>query len=554
LQLKERGHFKALETINPTQSPVVWSSIASGKNPGHHGVFDFIKRDPSSYLPELSIVQFNKLNVMGKKSKMFSPVRRGETFWNIASAHNIPVKVIRWPLTLPCDEIKGAMLAGLGVPDLKGTLGRYALYTSNEDFANKERGDVIVVKKSPCINTNIIGPDKTVIAMAIDLTDAGVTLKIQDATYHLKEKTWSDWIKVQFAINPFKKVRGITRFYLESTSPHLHLYMLPLQPDPNNSPYPLSSPLEYTEELARAIGPFATTGMPEDTTALNENVLSPRAFLSLCDDIFQERTRMLFYELERFEKGIFAFVFDTLDRIQHVFYKINKADMKEAYSGVIEEYYKKIDTLVGKVLSNIDEDTTLVIISDHGFTYYDKSFHMNRWLIEKGFLKLTTPNAEGIGLFKNVAWNQTRAYALGFSSIYINLKGRESQGIVERQEAHELKSTIAKALEEYEDACGNRPIERVYTSEELFDGPYSDSAPDLVVGFKPGYRMSWQTAVGAAPLEMWEENDKYWASDHIVDASFVPGVFFINKKMERAPVLSVLDIAPLVLNLAGISA
>lgn len=552
-RIAQQGIFSPLRTINPTQSPVIWSSIATGKNPGHHGVFDFIRRRPLNYLPELAIVRFNEMNFLAQKNRMFLPARKGTAFWQTTSKADIPTTVIRWPLTLPAEIVKGNMLAGLGVPDLKGTLGRYLLFTSDQSLQTKEKGDITIVDTGPSVNTKIMGPGKSFVPLKINFNPACIEISTADTKITVREKEWSPWFRMQFKVSPFKKVSGISRFYLESIKPHFNLYMLPIQADPSDSPFDITSPPQYAGEIAKQIGLYATLGMPEDTNALNENVLSPEAFLELCDKISEEREKMFFYELQRFNEGLFAFVFDTLDRIQHVFYRINKKNMKEEYSQVLSRYYQKMDRTLGKILDNTGDDTVIIIVSDHGFTYYDKSFHLNRWLIHNGLLVLKPGAEEGLPLFRNVIWEKTQAYALGFSSIYLNLEGRESRGIVKEHKAHNLKKKISVTLEQFKDPSTNQTIiENVYLNEELFDGPFSGEAPDLVVGFKPGYRMSWQTAVGASPLAIMEENDKYWASDHIVDAKFVPGVFFINRKIDLPASLSVLDVAPLILKTFGI--
>jgi len=128
------------------------------------------------------------------------------------------------------------------------------------------------------------------------------------------------------------------------------------------------------------------------------------------------------------------------------------------------------------------------------------------------------------------------------------LQGREGRGVVPTgSEAESLKRRIADKLIELRDpATGDRVVERVYTAEETFSGPFAHEGPDMVVGFRPGYRASWQSAVGVVPHELVEDNTESWAGDHLIDPSFVPGILFTSVPVERdAP--SVLDIAPTVL-------
>jgi len=106
-----RLHYSRLPTINPSQSPVVWTTIATGVPPSDHGIFDFIQRDPKNYLPYLSMLQL-------KGFRYLRPVR-AKTFWEKASEKEIPSTIIRWPVTFPPAPFKGRILSGLGVPDIR---------------------------------------------------------------------------------------------------------------------------------------------------------------------------------------------------------------------------------------------------------------------------------------------------------------------------------------------------------------------------------------------------------------------------------------------------
>ena len=95
-------------------------------------------------------------------------------------------------------------------------------------------------------------------------------------------------------------------------------------------------------------------------------------------------------------------------------------------------------------------------------------------------------------------------------------------------------------------------IKKVYKQEDIFRGPYTKNAPDLYVGFNPGYRASWQTAIGGFGEELLEDNLKKWSGDHLFDPAAVPGVIFSNKKiLLETP--SLCDIAPTILKTSGYS-
>lgn len=560
------GSYSKLMTVNPPQSPVVWSSIATGNNPGYHGVFDFIIRKKENYLPELSMIRINLRNITGSKDSMFLHARKGKAFWQIANDYGVPSTVIRWPVTFPAEEVSGNMLAGYGAPDIKGNLGLYTLYTTRT-FSSKKKGDIIqVYPDNGVIETKVAGP---AVAKLRKAKDAEIPMKIQtnkqnskirlnicDKDYEVKVGGWSDWIRLKFSLGFFRSAFGIVRFYLKKIEPDFELYMTPIQIDPKEPAFPISYPDEYAGKLAEEIGYYHTLGMPEDTNAFGDDILSTDIFLSSCDTIMKEREKMFFNEINRFKEGLLAFVFDTTDRIQHMFWStrdpghpIHNEDFASKYGSVIPDYYRRMDRILGQILKSISEKTVLIIVSDHGFTTFRRAVHINSWLAENGFMTLKKPptDSEGDPLFKNVDWGKTKAYSVGFASVYLNLKGRESKGIVEPEEEEKVKRKITEVLKKLKDPKnGQSPIREVYDGKTLYSGPQESEAPDLVLGFNKKYRASWQTAIGGAPASIISDNAKRWSGDHLMDASTVPGILFMNQKRSRKNP-TVLDIAPTVL-------
>lgn len=566
--LRETGTYSPLQTSNPPQSPVAWSNMATGCNPGKHGIFDFINRDPQKYLPDLAIL---KLSQSALHAGMYSPVRKGTAFWEITSAAGIPSTVIRWPITFPPRESQAKVFAGLGVPDIKGSLGNYTFYTTQpvpEDDAGKHKV-VVVTPSSDSINTEITGPKagikpkQVTIPMSITLDKANkqVTIKVAGQKIVLKEKTWSEWVELKFKVGFMKNIRGMVKFYLTQTEP-FKLYMSPVEVHPKEPVYKITNPDKYAAELVEQIGLYHTLGMPEDTKALTENRFDEEAFLESCKETMAEREKMLDYELSRFNQGLLAFVFDTTDRIQHMFWRFeepellgaDKADY-EKYKDTIEDYYRWMDKILEKVLTHVDNNTTLIVCSDHGFSSFRRSVHVNSWLVENGFMTLTSAeNERGDNtLFADVDWSKTKAYALGFSSIFLNLEGREREGIVSPDEARAVSKEISQKLLELTDPLtGVKAVKQVYLRDEIYSGPYLNDSPDIVFGFRPGYRVSWQTAIGGAPNRLFDDNLKAWSGDHCIDPGFVPGILFVNRKL-LAKNPRIIDIAPTVLDILGLA-
>ena len=575
-KLAETGTYTNLATSAPAQSPVAWASIATGNNPGQHGIFDFLGRRISDYMPVLAILKMNPKNVFAKRESMFLPVMHGNTFWDITSDNGIPSTVLKWPMTFQPKQNNAKLYSGLGVPDIKGGLGRYAFYTDRAVPKSEEGQEKViqVTRSGNQIKTFVAGPNITKIRsreeakVDLDITISSdgndIKLSLGNNTLSLKNNTWSPWIEVTFKLGLMKTVSGIVKFYLNRTSPDFELYMTPVQVNPKEPAFIISSPDEYIKELADEIGLFYTLGMPEDTKAIEDGRTSEEAFISMCDEIIEEQEKMLQFELNRFNEGLLASAFFSIDRIQHIFWAtrdpehpLYTKEYADKYGHVIDEYYIKMDRILGNTMRYVDNETAIMVFSDHGFSTFRRTVHINSWLVQNGFMKLTqkvtADDKDGGGLFQYVDWKNTKAYALGFGSIYLNIKGREKHGIVSADEADALASKIVSELSSLSDPKDGRPaVKNVYKSSDIYSGPQASDAPDLIVGFEDGYRASWQTAIGGAPVELMEDNLKKWSGDHIVDPSIVPGILLTNFSTNNTTPHQ-RDIAPTVLSGFGIT-
>jgi predicted AlkP superfamily phosphohydrolase/phosphomutase len=265
-----------------------------------------------------------------------------------------------------------------------------------------------------------------------------------------------------------------------------------------------------------------------------------------------EREQMFSNALEKTRRGVVACVFDTTDRVQHMFYRfLNPARQNSIHTHAIEDLYQRVDRLVGKTQQHVDDHTVLFVLSDHGFTSFRRAVNLNSWLLQSGYLALAGGRTESGRYFKGVDWSRTRAYTMGLGGLYLNIKGREAQGIVNPgAEAQALKQELIGKLTRLMDGP-QIAIRTVYATSALYKGPYLAEAPDLIVGYNEGYRTSWDAAVGMVASEVFEDNRKAWSGDHCVDPVLVPGVIFCNRKMDAAdPGLE--DLAPTALTLFGL--
>lgn len=570
-RLRAQGGFTRLRTTFPAQTPVAWSTFSTGTNPGGHGIFDFIRRDPKTYLPDLA------LNRYEQKSAFLPPkavnLRGGTPFWMLLSKAGIPSVIVRCPCTYPPDDVKGRMLAGMGVPDLRGGLGTSTFYSSAEGVTARESETVVGVKLNggDTVRTHLVGPrnPKTGADAQVDLTvhldRAGRKVTIRSdgdpSSLEVREGQWSDWLRVKFKLGVLQAMNGMVRFHLVRLEPIFELYVSPVNFDPRSPLHPISAPWEYAAELARTLGTFYTTGMVEDHTGLNNGRFGEEAYLDQCGQVLRERERMMLYELERIKKGLFFCLFDTPDRLQHMFWRFreknhpaNAGEPREDLKRAIEEHYCRCDAIVGRALAHADDDSLFIVLSDHGFNSFQRGVHLNTWLHDQGLLALKSdvkPGEEAGDLLRSVDWGRTKAYALGMGSLYLNLEGRERDGIVTADEADRVKAAIVGGLTGLRDeARGEVAVRGVVTREQVYAGPFAAEAPDLVVNFAGGYRVSWGTALGGVPAGQFEDNVKKWGGDHIIDPSLVPGMLCMSRPFERDA--SMVDLAPTILAALGV--
>jgi predicted AlkP superfamily phosphohydrolase/phosphomutase len=592
-RLSLTGTFCPLGTTNPPESPVAWASFATGLNPGGTGIFDFLKRDPQTYLPELSLVKREKpkflWGLIPIKAPKVTNERGGVPFYKAVADAGYKTTVIRMPLEFPPTTVPGGKLwAGLGVPDIRGTWGTFFYFGSDLtqwDVGDTEFGGKLVRLEvnANLASSSVEGPvDPTQksfkrisvpIEFRVSPDGNAVTIQLEGQTATVAEKKWSDWFRVKFRITPLLSVRAICRFYVLQASPDLRLYMSPLNLDPESPPLPLSFPEDYTAELARKHGLMKTLGWWHDTWALNEEKIDEGVFLEDLFRTMQSQAEITLDELKNDPPSLLVSVFTSTDSVSHMFYRLldpqhprYDPELAKQYGDAILRVYERMDQVVGDVVQAMKPGATLLIVSDHGFHSWRKGFNTNTWLVENGFMALKHPGAEekqynldqlfGQGsFFPNVDWTRTKAYALGLGQIYLNLCGREKFGIVAPgRQADQTLSEIEQKLIAVTDPDTNQPvIKNVYLGREIFHGDRMAEAPDLQVDFRDGYRTSWQTSLGAIPAGIVVANMKKWSGDHCAsDPSDTAGIFLSNRVF-LTPRPNLLDIAPTVLDFLGMS-
>lgn len=575
-QLKETGSYHRLRTTFPPLSPVAWSTFATGVNPAKHNIFDFLNRDLRSYAPEISsakvrparrVLHFGKYRIPLSRPSV-ELRRKSEPFWKILGRHAIGSTILRVPVTFPPDEFKGRLLSAMSTPDLRGTQGTFSLFTTSLSNGYCEGGmRYRLMPNGDGFDASLLGPDDELVEnggpMRIPFRIRRASnaekpvLEIQGESYPLRIGEYTPWIRLRFYGRAGACVHGIARFLLTRAEvDNVSLYVTPIEIDPENPALPISHPRYYAVYLAKLLGSFATLGMAEDTWALNEGAIDDEAFLKQAELIQREREAMFFGALDRTRHGVVACVFDTSDRIQHMFYRyLDSASGTQddgPHASVIERMYRDMDRVVGETLRHVDHRTALFVLSDHGFCSFRRGVNLNSWLHQHGYLALEPGRLEGSDYFEGIDWSRTQAYTFGLGGLYLNLKGREAQGIVDRAEAVTLKQElIAKLTNLHDEERGDIAIRGVYDPFTIYNGPYIGAAPDLIIGYARGYRASWSAAVGRVTAQVFEDNLKPWSGDHCVDPALVPGVLFSNRKLNASDP-GIEDMAPTALDLFGI--
>jgi predicted AlkP superfamily phosphohydrolase/phosphomutase len=542
-KLVEIKGYSRLEVCSPPQTEVSWTSIATGVNPGSHGIFDFVHRDPATYIPYVSLLP-TKRNILGEQ---FLPPTTTKTFFQEAAEMGYPATALWWPALFPArPELPVATIPGLGTPDIRGQLG-VGTYLTSEPVDKKKakvslleragKGKYVGTLDGPQIKTKSGTGFSTqpVTVELLDETTARLTLGKQQL--QLTVGKWSPVIELNFPAGFAFSIHAVTQVILTEINKKVSLYFLPLQIHPLHPLWHYAVPASLVRDSWKSAGPFLTLGWPQDTNALEDDCINDEQFLTLCDSIFESRKRVFYQQIDRFTEGVLAGIFDCLDRVQHMFLR----DRQD----IAHQWYLKLDRFVGDVQNKLDgsgmEKYRFLVLSDHGFRPFDYKVHLNRWLIDNGYMVLSEQGDDGEGI-GTANWEKTKAYALGLNSLYLNVAGREGKGIVEATQLEGLLQEIKTKLLEWRTPDGKTVISRVLLKHEAFSGPYTRLGPDLVIGYAPGFRASSETGLGKVRPTTIEANNDHWEADHCIDSEAVPGVLFANRDIENMPGLSYRDI------------
>lgn len=575
-----------LGTTLPPQSPVAWSAFISGTHPGKNGIYDFIHRNPATFTPYLSTsrsISGSRRVTLGKwsiplQSGHIDLLRRGPVFWHGLLDHDIPVYLFKMPSNFPVTDHAGDItsVSGMGTPDLLGTYGTFTLFVEGAGNDETDLGGgrrITGPGHDHRFDFTLTGPpnelrsDRAPVAVPFtihrDPYTAAVKISLPGHEGLYREGEWSDWIPIAFdMLPPFSHLHGMIRIYIQKVHPTLQVYCSPINVDPADPDLPIAVPETYTRDLQRRIGRFYTQGFPEDTKALSRGVFSDDEFLAQSKIVFAERKAAFHDALDHFHDGLFFYYFSSVDQNSHMLLRtmnpshpLYAPNATPEVKDAVPWFYRNIDEIIGETLSRVDNRTTVMILSDHGFAPFTREFNVSTWLVENGYTAVTDPEAyHRSSFFDYVDWPETQAYALGLNSLYLNLKGREMNGSLLETRYRSVKKHIMADLRTVRDPkTGARVISHVYDGREVYQGPYRAWAPDIVIGYNRGYRISDQAALGGFPRGIITDRTDKWSSDHCMDPSHVPGVLISNRRItSKHPGLW--DLGPSILDRFGIAA
>ncbi len=589
--LRRQGSYHLLNTTIPPQSPVAWSSFATCKNPGGHGIYDFFNRDPATYIPGIGFGETTLASLAADGSVVKPPEsissRQGRSFWAVADEQGIRSKILNVPFAYPPDRLEhGLMICGLWVPDIRRTTSTSFSISEKHQGIQTDSGVVQVPLRfdGDVALVDIPGPTDPSketetnervfsfmeVKITADRTEDQIAIETGGKSFTLRKGEWSDWIESTYEQTSAYSVHAISRFYLIEVAEGVHLYMTCLQFHPHNPYVSFSWPPEYSAELADRYGLYKTIGWAYDTHSLSQDVLPETAFLGDVKRTMAWRERLTLDEIDKGNFDLLISAWTATDRVAHMFWRFRDRghalyteEGAERFGRALEDTYLKMDDIVGKVMEKLSDDDLLLVLSDHGCSTLQFGFNVNTWLVRNGYatLKGQEDRSQAFGtqsFFRDFDWEKTKAYGAGISSIYLNLRGRERNGIVPPEEAdaliEEIRQKLMRDVKAPIDGAEYVPIFKAIYTRHQYTGTAADLAPDLVLAYRKGLRTVGQSMVGEVTKEMFFLNEDKWSGEHSAnDAADVPGILFCNRRISgKKPHIT--DLGVTALNYLGIKA
>jgi predicted AlkP superfamily phosphohydrolase/phosphomutase len=574
-RLASAGSFGPLETTFPPVSPVAWGSFLTGVSPARHGIRDFVTKAPGTYRPTIGLFT---ISTDATGLPVYTSRRRAPTLAQVLGDSGRISFLLRVPGTFPPDPVSGGTLAGLGMPDLRGSFGTSALYTTGLDrkreaVSGEELPVHVLTPDGVGAWRSIVeGPGSVIVRMRCRRAGGRLFITLGDAPHPvtaLKTGEWSEWLRVVFAVSGRGDVPGLCRFRVVALNANrVELYRTAVQCAPDAPLFPFSEPAGFAADLASRIGPFATLGLPADETGLRQGLITPDIFLEDAYHGWEEQAAIAETVVRERDWHLCVIHFFTIDNVQHLFWHYQDPqhpaftpEGAAQFGDEVERAYRWIDVQVGRLLKLVDEDTVVMVVSDHGGTPIRRHVYLNAWLQSRGYLQAADPLSPSGGPRKasRIDWDHTRACMFGTGSIWLNVRGREPRGIVAPGPEYEsLRRRISDDLMAWRDPeTGGPVVKLVLRGEEVYGESTREEGPDLIPALHLGYGLGRGESLGrvVSGVSIVEPNRSQWSGGHegpyLPDD--VPGALLVaGRGIRRGAELDgarIIDVAPTILHL-----
>lgn len=313
-------------------------------------------------------------------------------------------------------------------------------------------------------------------------------------------------------------------------------------------------PDELDIELKEKIGEVFSSGSPQFRKMTTKE--------EVIDDMYRLTTRhfeVMEYLLKNKEWDLFFGMVLASDKMNHAFWRyMDKSHRKyepgSKYENTLKDYYKFVDKRLGELLALLDKDTKIIVLSDHGIMKMHSRVNLTDWLIKEGYMSLKEPVTEKKEFnFEMVDWKHTRVFAIGAyeGQLFLNLEGREEQGIVKESDKDSLIRELMDKMDKITGDDGAKLDTKFFVRDRDFVGKRDEHAPDLMVYFDNLQYGCNNTLIGNETL--WSPQTAKGSDDA---GHSLQGIFILhdkNLKKTNLGEMSYLDVAPTILHHLGVS-
>lgn len=499
-RIKKKGIFTRMRPVIPAQTPSNWQTIVTGATPGTHSVVVWGTHRYG-----------NDIDETFKSSAFTSGICEAEYLWEVLSEYNKKSVILNYPGYPPTcknitfiDFIQGPTHSFIDISEP----------TVYHNFHDLTTGDFINIQTAKDWK-NLFFNNKNLLEFQLKIIPTDV--KVEEIYYfglilpsskgydrialfkekdykkkliELKKGEWSGWIEEKFKIiGSSKNKKGLFRFKLLELSKNgkfLKLYRTDIFPSDGS----ICSNKELGKEIMSKFGPYVNSA--QTCHLFEKNMIDFETFEEIVEMESEWWTNVAKFFLEEKNYTLFVCHWHNLDSIGHSFiwrldpssYFYNEKQVLK-YWDIVKNCYKLADKFVGRFLNKLNNKKTIfVVVSDHGMPANKKAVSLINYFLPYGFLKKTLDG-------KKIDWKKSKIF-IDQNHIWMNLKGREKNGIVDKKEYEELKNKIVELMRDLKDPeTGKHVFSFVLPREDSpIIGLWGKYIGDIVFCYNGGYRWS----------------------------------------------------------------